>query len=581
MPRAEAVVVAEGRIVFVGSLSDVNMIEDRQACTIVEVPPEGVLLPGFHDSHAHPHGGGLQLLGCDLHSCHSLEEALTKVRALHVELPDGQWLVGGGWMTLWFPNRLPTAELLEQVAPGRPVFLRDADGHEAWVSSAAMEIAGISDNMGELDERGLVKRDSEGRAIGYFMEDAANFVKKNIPSAPREMKLKALTLAMRAANECGITAISDAAVQKNSIDTYLAADSQGLLTCRVLGSLLWNPKESYEDNMAWFQEARQAASQCRMFRATSGKLMVDGILENCTAHMHKPYSSSSRGCGFSNFSPQALAEATTGLHNAGFQVHAHAIGDAACTRVLDTLLPLLADTPRPEQAADAPPRSDKGPSEVPSEAPSEKGSAWECDWQNRNIIAHLQCVHPADHPRLCLRGIVCNFSPLWLQRDEEMEEVVEPLLGERSGEQYPVRSLFNGGAALCFGSDWPVTGLSPVQGIAVAATHEPPTSCHVVDPVCPCCCGPARTGAEARSEPAKPTSFLPDQVIPLETGLRIYTAGSAYAMGLDRLTGTLETGKLADLVIVDTDISVAAACRVAEARVLSTWVGGQCVWSVP
>jgi predicted amidohydrolase YtcJ len=254
--------------------------------------------------------------------------------------------------------------------------------------------------------------------------------------------------------------------------------------------------------------------------------MQDGIAENHTAAMLSPYLTgcgcASDNSGISFVEPAVLKEYVTELDAHGFQVHFHALGDRAVREALDAV-----------EAA-------------------RRANGWT---GTRPHLAHLQVVHPGDVARFRELGATANIQPLWAVHEPQMDELTIPFLGaERAAWQYPFGDLLRAGATLAAGSDWPVSSADPIQGIHVAVNRRPPD-----------------TDAPA---------FLPAQRLDLGTALAAYTAGSAHVNHLDE-TGTIERGRLADLVVLDRDPFAAPPEEIAATRVLQTYVGGVRVHAAP
>jgi predicted amidohydrolase YtcJ len=261
----------------------------------------------------------------------------------------------------------------------------------------------------------------------------------------------------------------------------------------------------------------------RYFSPRAAKLFVDGVIEAKTAALLAPYlGGTSRG--EPNFSPEALDTIVAALDAAGFQVHAHAIGDRAVRMALDAF---------------AFARRLNGPRDA------------------RPIIAHLEMIDSVDIPRFASEGVIPSFQPLWAQSDEYITRLTEPVLGPvRSAHLYPIGSTVRAGASLAIGSDWPVTGMDPLEAIQVAVTRRAPNA------------------------PAGP-AWLPVEQVSLATVLRAYTYGGAYAVGEEAIAGTLETGKAADLIVLDRDLYKIPATEIHRAKVVLTLLDGREVWRDP
>jgi Predicted metal-dependent hydrolase with the TIM-barrel fold len=527
--RTDAVAVRDGRIVALGA--DARELVGP-GTEIVDLAGR-LLVPGFQDAHVHPVSGGLELLRCDLNSASTPAEYLDVVAAYAAAHPGEEWILGGGWSMSAFPGGTPTAEALDRVVPERPVFLPNRDGHGAWVNSRALERAGITRDTPDPAD-GRIERDADGRPTGTLHEGAMNLVVRLLPEVGPDDMLAALLKGQEYLHSYGITSWQDAIVGAYSDlpdpgDTYLRADAAGLLTGRVVGALWWDREKGLEqiDSLVERRERYRSAG----FAPTSVKIMQDGVAENFTAAMlesyHDGHGHPTGNSGISFVPPELLDEAVPRLDALGFQVHFHAIGDRAVRECLDAV----------ERAIAANGRRD-----------------------NRHHIAHLQVIHPEDVPRFRELGVAANMQSYWATLEPQMIELTLPFLGEpRSAWQYPFGDLLRAGAVLAAGSDWSVSTPDPLAAIHTAVN---------------------RTAAPGHEE-GEYEPFLPEQAIDLGTSLIAYTAGSAWVNHRDHDTGTIEPGKLADLVVLDRDPFAGPAELIGATRVLQTFVGGRRVHAAP
>ncbi|HEY7485091.1 MAG TPA: amidohydrolase [Streptosporangiaceae bacterium] len=525
--RATAVAVRDGRIVAVGhDLGD--LIGPR---TEVVDLRGGALIPGFQDAHVHPAFAGSTMLACDLADAADAREALDRVAAYAAAHPDREWITGSGWYMEWFPGGTPGCDLLDAVVRDRPVYLTNRDGHGAWVNTRALSLAGVDASTPDPAD-GRIERDSDGAPQGTLHEGAALLVGRLAPRPTPRERLGGLLLAQGHLHSLGITGWQDAIIgsylgQQDPYDTYLVAARDGLLTARVVGALWWDRDRGLEQLPELL--ARRAGASEGRFRATTVKIMQDGVAENYTAGMIEPYLDGC-GCqttnrGLSHVDPAALREYVTALDGQGFQVHLHAIGDRAVREALDAI-----------EAA----RDHNGPGD------------------RRHHIAHLQVVHPDDIRRFASLDVAANMQALWAAHEPQMDELTIPFLGpERAGRQYPFAALRATGAVLAAGSDWAVSSANPWWGIHVAVNRIAPPGQ-----------GPPGAGP-----------LLPGQALHLGTALAAYTIGSAYVNHLDRETGTIEPGKLADLALLDRDPFAGPVEEIHATTVLQTFVGGERVYA--
>jgi predicted amidohydrolase YtcJ len=523
-PRAEAVAVRGDRIVAVGSAREVR---DHTGPRTRVVDLTGrLLLPGFQDAHVHPISSGVEHLQCELNDAHGREEVLAAVRSYVETHPDEPWILGGGWAMPDFPHGTPRREDLDTIVPDRPAYLPNKDGHSVWVNSKALELAGIDRDTPDPAD-GRIERDPDGTPSGTLHEGAAALVERLTPRVDDDTMSRGLRDAQAYLHSLGITAWQDASIDPRDEAIYRGAIDAGWLTARVEGALWWEHERGLEQVDELVERSRTGSRPG--FRLRSVKLMQDGVLETFTGAMLEPYLDEAgnvtdkRGIVF--IEPALLAEAVTRIDAAGLQPHFHAIGDRAVRDCLDAV---------------AAARRANGPSDT------------------RPHIAHIQVIHPDDVPRFAELGVLPNAQPLWACHEPQMDRLTIPFLGaERAAWQYPFGSLLRAGARLVMGSDWSVSSPDPLAQIEIAVERR------VGPPI-----GSGRT-------------LVPEERISLAEAVEAFTLGSAIANHLDDVTGTIEVGKLADLVVVDRDLFAPDAGLPSQAKALLTLVGGAVVFENP
>ncbi|WP_328623008.1 amidohydrolase [Streptomyces sp. NBC_00354] len=533
-PVDAAVAVGGGRILAVADEAAVRSLAD-ESTEVVDLAG-GLLVPGFQDAHVHPAVAGVLMLGCDLSEEHTIEGYLAVVAAYAKEHPDAAWIRGGGWSMDLFPRGTPTRGMLDAVVPDRPVMLTNRDGHGAWVNTHALRLAGVDRGTPDPAD-GRIEREADGTPAGTLQEGAVDLVARHVPIATPDEALAGLLAAQEHLFSLGVTSWQDAMIgafpgNPDNFGVYLRAASEGSLRARVVGALWWDRERGLEQIPEL--EERRRTGRVGRFHATSVKIMQDGIAENFTAGMLEPYLDGC-GCatgnsGLSFIDPELLTEAVARLDRSGFQLHFHALGDRAVREVLDAL-----------EAA----RAVNGTND------------------NRHHLAHLQVVHPDDIGRFARLGAAANIQALWAAHEPQMDELTIPFLGpERAALQYPFGDLQRAGARLVAGSDWSVSSPNPLWGIHVAVNRAVPDE------------APNATGTRESCPP-----FFPEQALTLSQALTAYTAGSAWVNHLDRVTGTVEVGKYADLVVLDRDPFAHPSEEIAETRVLRTYLDGELVYA--
>lgn len=511
-PFVEAVAVIGDRIAAVGP--DVAAVSS--ASEVIDL--DGALAtPGFIDAHVHPATSGLDKLRCHFDGATDAESALRVVAEYAAANPDLPWVVGAGWPQSWFPNGCPSKELLDRAVADRPALLTNTDGHGAWANTKALEIAGIGADTPDPPD-GRVERLADGSPQGTLHEGAIVLVERHAPRDTVDDLTAGLVRGQEELLSHGITGWQDAIVTEDIHAAYLRLVGDGRLEGRVVGAMWWDRGRGLDQVEELMARREQAG---RGFRPGAVKLMLDGVVENFTASMLEPYldekgvASDNRGIDF--IDPEELGEIVTTLDARGFQCHFHAIGDRAVRSALDAV----------ELA-----RERNGPT------------------LNRHHVAHIQVIHPDDIGRFAALDVVANAQPLWANNDEYQTELTKPFLGpERSGWQYPFRSLLDRGARMGMGSDWGVSTANVMEEIHVAITR---TWGDDEEPLCP------------------------EQALGPVEALTAFTAGSAYINHAETETGSVSVGKLADFAVLDRDPLVEGPFR--EAKVRSTIVGGEIVY---
>lgn len=492
-------------------------------------------VPAFGDAHIHPVQGGLESLRCNLLGLKTRQECLDKIAAYCPTLPRSAWVLGGGWSMASFPGGVPTAADLDQVTGGRPAFLPNRDHHSAWVNTAALAIAQVTDQTRDPAD-GRVERDRDGAPTGVLHDGAMRLVSDYVPRPGDKELTRALLAAQEYLHGMGITSIQDACVGEagelgmpDAFDTYTRAARDRLLTMRVTGSLWWDRHLGLHQ-LEKLLARREAADGAGYFRATTVKLMLDGVCETFTAAMGASYldghghPTGHHGRLF--IDPQELGQATRTLSDLGFQLHFHAIGDHAVTTALNAISALPA-------------------------AQRESG---------RHHIAHLQFITPHDLGRFAQAGVVANFQPLWATEDDQVSELTIPFVGpERAAWQYRIGEVARQGGRVAFGSDWPVSSPDPLQEMHVAVNR-------MLHP---------KLGAPGTPETTRP--FLPAEAVSVDQALQAFTAGVAYVNHEEDVAGTLAPGMMADVAVLTQDLYAIPAGAIGDTTVALTIAGGQVV----
>ncbi|MBG0828796.1 amidohydrolase [Planomonospora sp. ID67723] len=515
LPRAQALAVRDGRITWVG--------DDASRPPAAEVIDAGgrLVLPGFVDAHNHVRLGSdsacVQLAGAD-----SPAEIGRRIAAWRTANPDARWIECEGFEYSAIPGgRMPRAADLDPLTEGLPAFVLGYDVHTMWVNTAAMRELGIDRDHTDLPY-GVAETDGTGEPTGFVTEFAVRGLSRDgqralaelgVPWASAGRQYPRLLASLDMAIRLGITTIVEPQNSLDDLALFERARAEGRLRSRVIAAL-FHPRGTGDAELADFAAAARGGDE--WLRAGPLKLYIDDVVEPHTAALLEPY------CGHAHrgetfYPPEEFAELLAKLDAAGFQAFVHATGDRGIRTVLDAV-----------QHA----RELNGPRDA------------------RHQVVHVECLDPADVPRFAELGVVACMQPRHCSPDiagpgHDWAEAVGP---GRWAKAWPMRSLHEAGAVLAFSSDWNVAEMDPMIGLYTAVTRRGLAG------------GPA---------------WVPEETVDLETAVRAYTLGSAYANFCDHDRGSLTAGKLADLVILSEDLFEIPAERIPEVRAETVIVGGR------
>ena len=522
---AEAIAITDGRIIWVGNSEDANQWQGEGTRTI-DLGGK-MVLPGFQDIHIHPVHSGVSYQQCALFDVEGVELLQQRIKQC-AESEPGEWIRGGGWLVTNFaPSGLPDKKLLDEIVPDRPVALKSSDGHSMWVNSLALELAGINADTQDPAGGRIDRYPNSTEPSGSLQETSAmNLVHIVEPELTQKELEAGLAYSRDHLHSLGITAVQDALLKLTPGDAYfglpayLALEERGELNLHVINAMYWQNDISLEEQLPAFLKARDESTP--YIHNTAIKIWQDGVIETETAALLEPYLN--RGDQFVGEllnEPAVLNEAVAALDAAGFQIHFHAIGDRAIRSAFDSI-----------QAA----REANGKHD------------------NRHHISHIQLFSPEDIPRFAELDVVANFQPLWAIEDGYITDLTIPRIGEERGKfLYPIGSVQRTGARVAFGSDWYVTSANPLDGIEAAVTRLDPDG--------------------KTDEP-----LGENEEINLAQAIENYTLNSAYVNFLNVDTGSIEIGKLADIIVLDRNLFNVPASEINQVRVIATLFRGELVF---
>jgi predicted amidohydrolase YtcJ len=533
--RVNALAIANGKILAAGP--DASILKLKGPKTRVIDLHNAFAMPGFNDAHTHIAGAGREKLSINLEGTHSLSEMQNRIRNYASTAKYGDWLLGGGWdHTLWPGSQLPTRTDIDQVTGDHPAILSRVDGHMALANSAALAAANITADT--PDPPGAkIDRDASGNPTGILRETAAsNLVLNKVPRPTLEQRRKALTVAINDALANGVTSVQD----NSEWDDFLALEElehSGQLHLRIAEWLDFNQP------VAVLQERRAShPTDDPLLHLTMLKGFMDGSLGSRTAALDEPYADDPANSGLARYNEDKLVQLTSERAAAGFQIGFHAIGDRANHIALDAL-------GAAQQVANAAPQP-TAPSSPDANIVTAPPPPIPTPASLRFRIEHAQVLLPADFDRFASEGVIASMQPSHLLTD--MKWAPDRLGPQRVQYAYAWKSFLDHNVTLAFGTDYPVESINPFRGLYSAIT---------------------------RQNEAGTQTFQPQEKITLNQAIYAYTQASAFAEFREHLKGRLEPGYLADLVILDRDITTATPQQLLHTKVLRTIVNGETVYT--
>ncbi len=519
--RAEAVAIRGDRIIAVGASADIEALAGPDT---ERIDLSGrMLLPGFIEGHGHFLGFGEALITLDLQDTTSFAELVDLVEAAAAEARPGEWITGRGWhQENWRPSGdevdgVPPHAALSAVSPDNPVLLTHASGHAALANQAAMSLAGVAAQTPDPDG-GEIVRDDEGNPTGFLRQAAQRPVREvmqrwfeGLGQIERDARLR------RQVELASEQALRHGITSfHDQGQRFVDIDRlQALDEEGVLPIRLYVAVigESNTDLDRRLSDYLQLPEPDRMMTVRSVKRHLDGALGTHGAWLLQPYEDRPDRSGLPQMSVADLRETAAIAYQNGFQLNTHAIGDRANREALSVYESIY-------------------------RLAGDESLRWR--------IEHAQNLHPDDVPRFAELGVIASMQGIHATSDG-------PWVPQRLGEErarrkaYVWRSLLDAEAVICNGTDVPVEPISPIASLHASITREM----------------------------ADGERFFPEQAMSRLEALKSYTIHCAYAVFEEDRLGTIEVGKLADLVVVDRNLLEVSDEELPEARVDLTMVGGE------
>ncbi|MGE8022053.1 amidohydrolase [Peribacillus frigoritolerans] len=514
-PTSGAIAILGDKILSVGSKAEIEPFIGSG--TKVFNYGNQLIMPGFHDFHLHIMFSALSLTSINLFEARSAQEVAAKVLEFSKECPEEGWIIGMQWdVGYWHDKQEPHYKILDAVIPDRPVVLFHAEGHYTWVNSKAMELAGVTEEIRDPDF-GRYERDKNGLLTGILYEEAQQIVLKESLRLTQNKKETILKEFLRLLSQYGITSVNDLFAP---IDDFLQ-DYDLFEKLDKQGELTtrFHITPELDGNLDKAQILRNKYVSKKL-QFSGLKQFVDGTVTGHTAYFLKPYSDQLDICGHPALDPEVLIDRVVKADELGFRIRFHAIGDAAIRLALDAF----------------------------EEAVRKNGKR-----DSRHTIEHIEVIDSDDIERFSKLGVIASMQPDHMAASSR--EVYSSIIGpEREKNVFLTKSLLNTGASLALGTDFPVSiSLNPMRQIYTAITR-----------------------VDSSGDPQN--TWHPGQKLTLAEALQAYTYGSAHGCVREHELGTLEEGKLADLVVLDRNLFNIPESEVLETKVELTINDGKVVY---
>ena len=473
------------------------------------------VLPGFIDAHVHFEHGGLALSGVQLRDAATPQEFVRRIAEYAKRIPKGEWILAGNWdQELWPGQPLPTRQWIDSVTPDNPTLVYRYDGHMRLANSLALRLGGITRDTPN-PSGGTIVKDEAGEPTGLLKDAAMTPVLAVIPERTEDQRLRNIRAALAEAARFGVTGIDDiSSTEDVRLYQKLAAHSQLTLRIDCL-----TPMEQWE---SLAHSGILAGFGNDWVRVGGIKGFADGSLGSTTALFFEPYTDAPQTSGLPNammFPAGNMLKMVLGADRAGLQIAIHAVGDKANRNILD----------------------------IYAETQKQNGDRQHRRWR----IEHAQHIRPQDFDDFARLGVIASVQPYHAIDDGRWAE--NRIGHERCKTSYALRTFLDHGVHLAFGSDWDVAPLNPLMGLYAAVT---------------------RSTLDGKT----PGGWFPEQRLTLEEAIYAYTMGSAYAEFSESKKGSLTPGKLADVVLLDSDIFAIAPDKLRDVEVLATVVDGKVVY---
>lgn len=518
---AEAVAVKSGKITFVGTNDEAKSIEAKETVDL-----DGkMMLPGFIEAHGHVTWGAIDsLFKVSLFGADNVEFYIETIRKFVQKNPELPVYEGAGWENPFFGKNGPSRKVLDEICSDKPMLMWSHDKHSLWVNTYVLDLCGIDKNT-QIPAGNVIEREDDGTPSGTLREFAAIALVDSVkPVFNKEHYKKAIEWVQKDFAQYGVTSIMDPLLdpEDDAIAAIRELNDEGRLICKMRGALKSSETDSYK-HIDEFPKIREDVDS-HMFKIQQVKLFADGVVEGKTAFLKQPYEGENYA-GDPIWNKDDMNEFCRKVDELGFDIHVHSIGDAATSMTLDALDFI----------------NEKNPSR-----------------DRRPVITHLQIVDSADYSRIKQHKVAAVTNPYWHFKYRGFFEDIEvPYLGERAYHEYPMKSLLDAGIILGGASDYNVTPVpAPLRGIQIGVT---------------------RVGIDENPDDMD-LVLAPEERLSVEQMVELFTMGNAYALRMEDITGSIEVGKCADLVILEENIFEVPHQDIYKVKVIQTVSEGKIIY---
>ncbi|MEK5172292.1 amidohydrolase [Heyndrickxia sp. FSL W8-0496] len=474
-----------------------------------------LIMPGFHDFHLHIMDGAVAMNSANLFPARSEEEALEIIRKFAESRPEDQWVIGSTWDAgYWDTQKLPSRYSLDRILPDRPALMFHAEGHYVWVNTKALEIANINRDT-ENPSYGMISKDEHGEPDGILYEKAMGLVIRHAYDFTKEEKRELFAKFLNHAASLGVTAVHDLFATES---LEILNDYDVFKEFEDKGELTTRVHlwPALNGNLEYVKRLRDTYYSDKL-RVSGLKQFIDGVITARTAYLLEPYADKPDTRGETSFPSETIKKWVVDADNEGFSIRFHAIGDGAIRLALDAY----------------------------EEAQKVNGKR-----DARHSVEHVEVIHPDDIGRFKELDVTASMQPDHFAMSER-GVYTDRIGNEREKYVFPIHTLQKSGARLAFGTDFPIDVLNPLLQIYRAVS---------------------------RIDSSGEKVWHPHERISLADALKAYTVGSAYSTFREHELGTLEVGKLADIVVLERNLFEIPVEEIPDTKVQLTISDGKVVF---